>query len=84
MDGIIHKVLEDRESDGAHTCANQLLLRVVESGSRQEQRESFQPIIEEKVYCRIVETQDHSLEKVNEVVRELVILRKLELIGDQV
>ena len=87
MEQVLHVCifeLKNRESDRADTRANKLLFRVVEGGGRQEKRESLQSVVEEKVYCLIVEPEDHGLEEVHEVVRELFVLRKLELISDQV
>ena len=76
--------LKDCESDRAYTRANKLLLRIVERRGCQEQWESLQSVIKEKVYCLIVEPKNHGFQKVDKVVRELVVLGKLEFIGDQV
>ena len=61
--------LKDCESDWAYTRANKLLLGIVKRRSCQEQWESFQSVIEEKVYCLIVKPKNHGFKKVNEVVR---------------
>ena len=74
---------ENCQRDRPHRSSHQLLSRIVQSQRSLEKRERHQPIIEEKVYSLIVEAQDKSFEKIDEIVRKLIILIKFKLKCDQ-
>ena len=64
---------ENGQSDWSNRGFYKLLFGVVKSHGGLEEWELLQPIVEEKVNRLIVEAEDQSLQKVDEVVGEFII-----------